>query len=257
MEAFVLRIVRSLQIRDRVLFIFARGIGMKIKRLFQYFSLFEWILWTSSVTVITVAFFACGNFYPLTLIASLIGVTSLIFIAKGNVIGQFLIIVFSILYAIISIRSHYYGEMITYLFMSAPAAIFACISWLKNPAEKGKNEVKVATMSALKWICVSIFALVVTVIFYFILRYFKTANLIVSTISIATSFFAAALLFLRSPFYAISYAANDVVLIVLWISASLKDLSYLPMVICFLAFLCNDVYGFINWLRMQKRQSDK
>lgn len=60
----------------------------------------------------------------LTLTASVIGATSLIFNAKGNPFGQVLMIVFSILYGIISYSCSYYGEMITYLGMTAPMALF-------------------------------------------------------------------------------------------------------------------------------------
>ena len=96
----------------------------------------------------------------------------------------------------------------------------------------------------------------VTVAFYFILRALNTPNLAVSTLSIATSFLACFLVFLRSPWYAVAYAANDIVLIVLWVLATVKSLSYLPMVTCFAMFLINDVYGFICWIKMKKSQTD-
>lgn len=231
-----------------------RFFTLKIKKLIQYFSPFEWCLWLFSVITTIISFLLSGDFYPLTLIASLLGVTSLIFIAKGNVIGQFIIIVFSLIYGVISMRSHYYGEMITYVFMSAPAAIFACISWLKNPSKQGKSEVKIASLTKKRFIYVCLLNIVVSVLFYFILQYFNTANLILSTISVTTSFFAASLLFLRSPYYAVAYAANDVVLIGLWVIESIRNPSCIPMVVCFLAFLANDSYGFYNWKRMQARQ---
>ena len=53
---------------------------------------------------------------------------------------------------------------------------------------------------------------------------------------------------------AAAYSANDVVLIVLWIMASMENISYLPMVFCFIMFLANDLYGFYNWRRMRNRQ---
>ena len=221
----------------------------------QYFTPFERVLWLCSVTLITVSSCFGKDFYPLSLIASILGVTSLIFIAKGNFVGQILIMIFSMLYGIISIRAHYYGEMITYLFMSLPAALFACISWLKNPSKQGKHEVKIGTLSLRKWlICVGL-SMIATIVLYFVLRHFNTNNLIVSTISVTTSMFAASLLFFRSPYYALAYVANDLVLIVLWISASVRDLSYLPTVVCFTTFLFNDTYSFINWTRMKKRQA--
>lgn len=229
---------------------------MKFKKLIKRLSPFEWALWICSALVITVSFFLGADRYPLTLVASLVGVSALIFIAKGNVVGQFLIVAFSILYGIISWKFRYYGEMITYVFMSLPSAIVACISWLRHPSKTGKSEVEISPMTAKKWILLSLGAIAVTTAFYFILKYFDTANLPLSTVSITTSFFAAMLLILRSPYYAIGYAANDVVLIGLWVLASIKSISYLPMVFCFLTFLVNDSYGFINWKRMQKRQAN-
>ena len=98
------------------------------------------------------------------------------------------------------------------------------------------------------------YAFIVTVIFYFVLRYFNTANLVPSTLSVTTSFIAVYLTFRRSPYFALAYAMNDVVLIVLWILASITDISYLSVVICFVVFFVNDMYGFINWRRMEKKQ---
>ena len=176
------------------------------------------------------------------------------FVAKGDVAGQILPVIFSLLYAWISLRYHYYGEMITYLGMSAPIAVLSVVSWLRNPYEKGKNEVKIARLRKQQIVQMICYSIVVTAIFYFILKHFHTANLIVSTISITTSFLAAYLMFCRSCAYAIAYAANDVVLIVLWVMAAAESLSYLPMVICFVMFFCNDLYGFYNWSRMKKAQ---
>ena len=229
---------------------------MRFRRFLKFLSPFEWGLWICSALVITVSFFLGADRYPLTLVASLVGVSALIFIAKGNVVGQFLIVAFSILYGIISWKFRYYGEMITYVFMSLPSAIVACISWLRHPSKAGKAEVEISQMTAKKWIFLTLAASAVTAAFYFILKYFDTANLPLSTLSITTSFFAAMLLILRSPYYAIGYAVNDVVLIGLWVLASIKSISYLPMVFCFLTFLVNDSYGFINWKRMQKRQAN-
>ncbi len=228
---------------------------MNVKKALQYFSPFEWGLWLGSAGAITFSALFGQSFHLLSLFSSLLGVSSLIFIAKGNVVGQFLVIVFSILYALVSWEQRYYGEMITYVFMSLPAAVCACVSWLKNPSKTAKNEVQVATVSLMKWIFLIFSSLVVTLLFYFVLRYFQTNNLPVSTLSVATSYLASVLLVFRSRYYALAYAANDIVLIVLWVYACFSSLSYLSMVICFCAFLLNDLYAFYNWKRIQKRQS--
>ena len=112
-----------------------------MSKLKNYFSKSEIALWISSVMLIIISFCVFDRTNYLALCASLIGVTSLIFNAKGNPFGQLLMIVFSLLYGIISYSFSYYGEMITYLGMTMPMAIFALISWLRNPYNGNKSEV--------------------------------------------------------------------------------------------------------------------
>lgn len=226
----------------------------KLKNLYDYFSKGERLLWGISVTLILAAFFIFDRGNYLTLAASLIGVTSLIFSAKGNPAGQFLMIIFSVLYGIISFSFAYYGEMITYLGMTGPMAVFALVSWIRNPYNGNRSEVKVNRLKAGEIIFMVILTAVVTLVFYFILAAFHTANLILSTASVTTSFAAVYLSFRRSAFFAAAYAANDVVLIILWVLATFSNVSYLSVIICFVVFLVNDIYGFINWSKMQKRQ---
>jgi nicotinamide mononucleotide transporter PnuC len=188
-------------------------------------------------------------------LASLIGVTSLIFNAKGNPFGQFLMVVFSLLYGIISFTFAYYGEMITYLGMTMPMAIFALVSWLRNPYNGNRSEVQVNTISKMEAILMCVMTAGMTVLFYFVLEHFETANIIPSTLSVTTSFLAVYLTFRRSPYFALAYAANDVVLIVLWVWAAMSDIRYISVVVCFVAFLVNDIYGYISWQKMRIRQN--
>ena len=223
-------------------------------KLKNYFSKVDITLWVSSVFFIIISFCIFDRESYLTLCASLIGVTSLIFNAKGNPFGQLLMVIFCPFYGVISYTFSYYGEMITYLGMTMPMALFALISWLRNPYKGNKAEVKVNSLTSRENIFMWIITVVITVIFYFILEYFNTANIVPSTISITTSFLAVYLTFRRSPYFALAYAANDIVLIILWILASMLDIRYVSVLVCFVAFLFNDIYGFISWKKMKIRQ---
>lgn len=227
-----------------------------LKKVLNYFTKGEIALWLCSVTAITGSFLIFDRTGWLKLAASLIGITALIFNAKGNPAGQILIIVFSVLYGIISYSFAYYGEMITYMGMSAPMAVLAFISWVRNPYNGNRSEVKVNRIKRGEIVFMLILTALVTVAFYFILDRFGTANLVPSTISVTTSFIAVYLTFRRSEFYALAYAANDLILIVLWVMAAISDISYLSVIICFAMFLINDLYGFISWRKMGKRQAD-
>lgn len=226
---------------------------MRFRNPFANFKKTDYLLWIGSMLVITVSFFTFGNDRYLTLSGSLLGVTALIFIARGDVIGQILTLAFSVFYAFISWKFRYYGEMITYLGMTFPIAALSVFTWLKHSSEES-HEVRVHHLSHFQWVLLALFTAVVTGGFGWVLALLNTPNLAFSILSVATSFIAAYLLLFRNPYYAIAYAANDLVLIILWILAAKEDPSYFPMILCFMIFLMNDIYGFISWMRMEKRQ---
>ncbi len=220
----------------------------------RYFTKSEIALWTVSVLSILASYLLFDRGMPLTLIASLIGVTSLIFNAKGNPFGQLLMVLFSLLYGAISYTFAYYGEMLTYLGMTGPMALWALIAWLRHPYQGNRAQVAVNRLGKREVDGMLLLALVVTGVFYFILDAFDTAYMLPSTLSVTTSFIAVYLTARRSPWFALAYAANDVVLLVLWTLAALTERRYIAVVVCFIAFLVNDLYGFISWRRMEKRQ---
>lgn len=215
----------------------------------------EWAMWVGSLIVVFISNIKTNEMDWLTFIAALVGATSLIFAAKGNVWAQILMIVFSIFYGIISWRFQYWGEMITYLGMTMPMAVWSTITWLKNPSEENKNEVAIQRLTRKHIVMLVFFSVVITGGFYFILRALKTPNIVFSTISITTSFLAASLTMLRSSYYALGYASNDLVLIVLWILASVKNPVYVPVVVNFVIFFFNDLYGFISWKRRELKMN--
>ncbi len=225
-----------------------------MKKILKYFNAFEWLLLLGGIAAIVVSFFIAQNTRYLYLAGSILGAIMLIFVSKGNVIGQVLTVAFSLFYGFVSYGLRYYGEMLTYLCMTTPIAIVAVISWLRHPHKGNLAEVEVNRISIKELLLLLAVGVTISVGFYFVLEAFNTAKLIPSTVSVLTSFLAVYLTARRSPFYALAYAANDIVLIVLWSLALAESNEYLPMVICFVVFLINDVYGFFNWLRMQNRQ---
>ncbi len=231
---------------------------MNLKKSFAALTTFDRILWAAALAVVLVSGII-GRGSAVAVTAPLIGVTALVFLAKGDVLGQLLTVIFAIFYAVVSYTQRYYGEMITYVGMTAPMAAMAVISWLRHPFKDGEPQVRVARLTPVMRALIVPLTVAVTAAFYFILRALGNASLAVSTVSVATSFLASYLTFCRSSYYALAYAANDIVLITLWIIASRDDISYLSMVACFLMFLICDLYGFISWRRMEacQREADE
>ena len=216
----------------------------------------EWCLWLGSLFIVVISNVLTESIDFITIIAACVGITSLIFAAKGNVWAQILMIVFSILYGIISWRFRYWGEMITYLGMTMPMAIWSTITWIRNPAPNGK-EVAIQKLTPSHILGIIVSGTVITWIFYLILSALNTPNIVFSAISITTSFLAATLTMLRSSYYALGYASNDIVLIILWTMASMENPVYIPVVVNFTIFFFNDMYGFLCWKKRETAGLDK
>lgn len=221
---------------------------------FKNLSRKDWTLWIISLIVVVTANILAGQAHLSTVLGTIVGVTALIYMARGDVWGQILTIAFAILYGVTSWHFRYWGEMITYLGMSLPMATLAAIAWLRNPFQEGEPEVAIHRLTRTEWLWGCLLAAGTTVVFGYILHLLDTPNLLWSTLSVTTSFFAAYLTWRRASWYAIAYALNDVVLMVLWILAALEDIAYAPMIACFTMFLINDLYAFICWKKREKHQ---
>lgn len=230
---------------------------IKLRNPFKNLTKFEWGLWIFSLTAIITSFFAVQNTDYANLAVSLLGVTSLIFAARGDVFGMVLMIAFSLLYATVSFFAKYYGETIIYVCMQLPCSITSLVSWLRHPAGKGTAEVRIGKFSKKHIFILIPLVTAVTAAAFFTLRAFNTANLIVSTISVATSLTALYLMILRIPAYALAFILNDIVLITLWGTACATSLNYLALTVCFSIFLLNDTYTFICWTKRKKRQDSE
>lgn len=225
-----------------------------MKKIFKIkLSKFEISLWLLSVLILLVSFIIAKATIPL-IITTLIGVTALIFLAKGEPLGQIMTIFFSILYALISLNLKYYSEVITYLFMTLPSALVALVIWLKNPYTEDQSVVRIEKLTKNKIIVAITTTILLTIIFHFLLRALKTPHLLISSISITTSLLASIMMFFRSRHYAMFYALNDLVLITLWSLATIENIIYFPMIICFFIFLINDIYAYINWKKINTFQ---
>lgn len=214
----------------------------------------ELALWLLSISIVGLSNILSGDFNLLTLAAALVGVTAVLFQAKGNIWGQILVTAFALFYGLISWQFRYWGELLTYVGMSLPMALWATYTWATHPSETNADEVEIRRLNRSHYGILILSGAAVTYGFYLLLSYLDTPNLLFSTISITTSFYAAALTMLRSSYYAFWYALNDLVLIILWVLATLTDPVYLPMVVNFMVFFLNDIYGFYSWKRREKTQ---
>ncbi len=224
-----------------------------MKSFFKELSIFEYLLlFISPIVIITVGIVFKSD--ALTICSSAIGVVGVFLLSKGKILGQFLAIIVAVLYSIVSFYQGFYGEVIIYVALIIPMSIWGIIEWAKHKNRVSKS-VKINSISYKEWIVVSCFAALIFVGFYFLLKALNTNELIVSTISVLSSIFGEYLLARRSKYGFVSYILNDIILIVLWaIPVFQGNLMVLAMLMNPIVNLFNDIYGVVNWTRLQKSQ---
>lgn len=226
-----------------------------MKKFFKNWNLFEICFLFSSLLVITLCFVFGADKNVFSFIVSLVGVVSVLTVAKGLVIAPFINIGYNILYAIISIFQGYYGEAIIYICLMIPISVFSIIEWLKNKNKDNSDVVEVNKIKGKEYLYLAFATVFATFGFYFLLKVLNTNELIISTISLITSMIASYLMLRRCSYYAWGFILNDIILIVLWSLVVVNSsIGYLPTVISFCVFLINDIYGFIHWKMEEKKQ---
>lgn len=229
-----------------------------MKEFFKSWNLFEKLFLIISLFIVIGCFFLGTDKNILSLVTSVLGVITVIFGAKGLVWAPIINIIYNIVYILLSYSQGFYGEVIIYIFLMTPLNIAMIVSWFKNKSKKDENIVAVNKLSKKEYILLFVFTLFISVIFYLLLKALNTSALLISTISLIDSFIASYLLFRRCSNYALSYIVNDIILIVLW-SFAIKNngIAYLPIVLSFIVFLVNDIYGLISWKKREKEQNKK
>lgn len=229
-----------------------------MKKIFKEWSHFEILFLFCSLIVITLCFILGTDRNVFSLVVSLIGVISVLTVAKGLVIAPMINIVYNIIYAILSITQQYYGEAIIYIFLMIPISVMSIVEWLKNKSKDDENVVEINKIHGIEYMWLSVVTLIATIGFYFLLKFLNTNELIISTISLISSLVASYLMLRRCSYYALGFMANDIILIILWgLVVKNNSIAYLPTVITFVVFLINDIYGFINWKKIEKKQEIK
>jgi nicotinamide mononucleotide transporter PnuC len=228
-----------------------------MKKVFKGWTKFEVIFLIVSLCAITICFLFNKDKNIISLITSLLGVFVVLTGAKGLIVSPFINIFYNILYIIISLSQKYYGEVLIYVFLMMPLHITTIISWIKNKSNKNSNIVSINKLNKKEYMVLGLVTVLVTFMFYYILKLLNTNELMISTISLTASLVASYLMLRRSSNYAIAFVINDVILITLWGIACFNDIALLPMVVTFMVFFVNDIYGFISWKKREKEQYKK
>lgn len=174
-------------------------------------------------------------------------------LAKGKFSCYIIGIISTFFYAFVSYSNSYYGEVIIAMGCTLPLMIVGLINWLKH--QDNTNTVIIKEITKKELILVLLSQIVMFFGYYYLLKAFNTSNLLVSTFSVMASIIATYLTARRCEHGFIGFIINDIILIVLWgIPVVNGELNIIPVLICPVLLLINDIYGVYNWKRIKDNQ---
>jgi len=235
--------------------VFAR-IGEVFKEFFKGWNSFELIFLQACIVfpVVLGILFGSG---ALEIVSAVMLLISTLLLAKGKVKGFMLYIISLALYCVVSFQQQLYGELIYSALLSIPLASYGLWkAWSNKRNDSDKGEVIIVQRIKMREIGLLLLVVIaVSIGMYFLLDFFNTAFLIVSTISLASNLLGEYLVARRTQFGMSGFILSDIIGLILW-ALLLADghMGAIPLIVAYCFLFVNDIYGTIEWQRLRKEQ---
>ncbi len=211
------------------------------------------LLGTGLVTITTISIIFKSPWY--ILINTILGLFCVFTQAKGKVSTQFIGAIYFCFYIFISYSQQLYGEAILYLVIMLPMYIYGIINWLKNRDKKENIVIVKSNLSMKEWLFMSVALVVLSAIVFFLLKALNTAQVVISTFSFISMLPAVYLLVRRCKWNQVAFLINDFIVPILWLVMILNgNLILIPLCVYHIFQVTYDVYGLINWIKLEKKQ---
>lgn len=222
--------------------------------MFKGWNLFEKILIiVGTIVAVIITFVFKGTWIDLGY--TLFYFWTAILLAKGKYSCYIIGILSTIFYSIVAYTNAYYGEVIMDMGGTLPLMIVGLVNWLKH--QDNTNTVIIKDMTKKELIIMLLSQVILFTGYYYLLKAFNTANVLASTFSMTSGIIATYLTARRSEYGFIAFIINDIFLIILWgIPVVQGNLNIIPVVLCPILLLINDIYGVFNWKIIKKEQKE-
>lgn len=225
-----------------------------VKSIFNQWSTFEVIWLLFSIALMTIAS-AIWKSSPYGYIASITGIICVVLVARGSIHNYWFGIINCVFYAYVAYDWKLYGEVMLNLFYFLPMNFVGLYIWGKTKNRITHVRVKVKFLS---WINRCSLAIVCsTAIYYYmiLLKYMEGNIPLIDSSSTVLSVIAMILMVKCYMEQWILWIIVDVASVIMWFIVVFKQGSNdIGLLIMWIAFLINAIYGCVNWIKMYKTQ---
>ncbi|UUV46858.1 nicotinamide mononucleotide transporter [Bacillus phage vB_BanS-Thrax4] len=224
-----------------------------MKTLLKGWSAFE-MIWITLFTALAVYMYFAFDDTVVGLTASLTGMWCVILVAKGKISNYFFGAINTALYAYISYKSQLYGEFMLNAFLYFPIQFIGFYIWNKNKTLAGNDTVvKARKLSKKGWAYVVATVAVVGVLYAGFLHMIGSQQAGVDGFAVVLSITAQLLMLKRFAEQWLLWICVNVLTIILWFNVFMTDGNNITMLVMWIAYLCNSIYGYIKWSKNAKQ----
>jgi nicotinamide mononucleotide transporter len=228
-----------------------------MKKLFKDWNLFEKI-WLLTFTAVNIYLFFAWHDTWIGLTASLTGMLCVVLTAKGKISSFYWGLINIFAYSYVAYSSAYYGDVMLNMLYFLPMTFFGIYFWGKN--SKKKDETEVVLVKKLSWknkILVFGLSLILVYGLGLFLKMIQGTLPFVDSTTTIFSIIATVLLTKRYADQWFYWIMVDIWSIVMWVFIFVRDGNQVSMLVMWTAFLANALYGYYNWLKLEKEQNGK
>lgn len=227
-----------------------------LERMWNEWTIFEKI-WLAVFTTINIYLFFAWEDSLIGLISSISGMICVVLVAKGKISNFYFGIIQSGTYAYISYTYGLYGETMLNGLFYLPFQFIGLYLWNKNKTQastKGEDVI-MKRLDKKQWIQLSLIVVVSAIIYAYFLNLIGGQQVRIDSAAVVLSVVAQILMVNRYVEQWVLWIAVNILSISLWaivlITTGGNDWS---MFVMWTAFLINSVYGYINWIKINKKQ---
>ena len=208
-------------------------------------------LFLISMLALQIIVFCIAPESPLSIIAGIAGVISVVLCAKGKTVFYFIGFVQTISYLFLAWEARFYGEVLENIFYFV-TMIWGIFVWKKNSVQNddGTEDVASKKFTGKQWIMSVIATIIATVAMGYWLDSIGSAQAYTDAATNILAIFAQILMVRRYREQWLWWLIIDLLCIKLWWVAG-----NWTMVAMYVAWTINCIYGWVNWSRLNKNQN--
>lgn len=208
-------------------------------------------LFLISMLALQIIVFCIAPESPLSIIAGIAGVISVVLCAKGKTVFYFIGFVQTISYLFLAWEARFYGEVLENIFYFV-TMIWGIFVWKKNSVQNddGTEDVASKKFTVKQWIVSIIATIIATVAMGYWLDSIGSAQAYTDAATNVLAVFAQILMVRRYREQWLWWLIIDLLCIKLWWVAG-----NWTMVAMYVAWTINCIYGWVNWSKLNKNQN--